>query len=218
MRIIINLFAITFLLSINNAYANFINPGFEDGSPIFHSQSDLPGWEFSHEGALSLTTWAASDIKTDDYNLSLFSQTTCANQGCGGHSFSPGDYISASQTADLTAINSITFDLQLMAGRFSNATSFQSFSDAVVYLGANEVFRTSEIGIYRDIIIDTSNLSGFYALDFRIEIDSFGVDSQSDQLVIDNIRTTVVPLPASGLLFILGLTTLLRTRKKPSTI
>ena len=136
----------------------------------------------------------------------MWSYTSCLNRGCGGVSFSNGDYRSISQSFDMSSVDSISFDLNLLSASGSN--SYQSFIEAAVYIDSTEVWSSQVAGEYLGISISTLLLSGMHTLDFRLQAIGSGSDTTSDHLYLDNVRVspaTVVPAPAAVWLFGSGL-------------
>jgi hypothetical protein len=196
---------ILFLTIATTAYAGLINPSFEDG---------LTGWDVNRVGT-SFGYGPQSGLATDgSKSMRMYSFTSCANRGCGGVSFSSGDYIGLSQSLDFTGITEIQFDGTLTG---SGQSSYQSFLRAAAYIGNTLVWSESSLGQYLNIGIDTTLFSGLQMLEFRVEATGSGVDSQSDHIYLDNIRTneiSAVPAPATALLFATTLLGLMVLRRK----
>ena len=177
-----------------NVNASVINPSFEDG---------LTGWNITKSGNFGNST--TGKVTDGERRMFMWSLTTCALSGCGLRSFSSGDYISLSQSLDMSSVDSITFDIELDPTGSSN---YQSFMEAAVYIDSIEVWSSQAGGMHQDVSIDTILLTGIHALDFRIQAIGSGSDTQSDHLYIDNIRVnpaSVVPVPAAFWLFGSGL-------------
>ena len=189
-----------------NVNASVINPSFEDG---------LTGWNITKLGNFGNST--TGKVTDGERRMFMWSLTTCALSGCGLRSFSSGDYISLSQSLDMSSVDSITFDIELDPTGSSN---YQSFMEAAVYIDSIEVWSSQAGGMHQDISIDTILLTGIHALDFRIQAIGSGSDTQSDHLYIDNIRVnpaSVVPVPAAFWLFGSGLVGLIGiARRKKS--
>ncbi|WP_019028144.1 hypothetical protein [Colwellia piezophila] len=194
------------MLSVSSfANSGLINPSFEDG---------LTGWNVNSIGT-SFGYGPQSALATDgSKSMRMYSVTSCANKGCGGFSFSSGDYIGLSQSLDFTGITEILFDGTLTG---SGQSSYQSFIRAAAYIGSTLVWSETSLGQYLNIGIDTTLFSGLQVLEFRVEAIGAGVDSQSDHIYLDNIRTNeviAVPDPATELLFVPALLGLMVLRRK----
>jgi len=208
MRQVLLSFTILFYLAnATTANAAIINPSFEDG---------LTGWSATKVG----TSWgygSTSSLATDgSKSVRMYSTTTCANAGCGGNSFSSGDYIGLSQSFDFTGITEIQFDATL-TGSGIGATSHQSFIQTAAYIGNTLVWSEVNRAQYLNIAIDTSLFSGLQMLEFRVEAIGSGVDYQSDHIYLDNIRTNeinAVPIPAAVFMFAPALLGFMGFRRK----
>ena len=192
-----------------SANASIINPSFEDG---------LTGWSATKVG----TSWGYGSsswpvpVTDGSQSVRMYSTTTCLNKGCGGSSFSSGDYIGLSQSLDFTNITEIQFDSTLLSSGQSSPT-FQSFTRAAAYIGSTLVWSEVTLDEYLNIAINTTLFSGIQSLEFRIEATGDGVDSKSDQIYLDNIRTNeinAVPIPAAAFMFAPALLGFLGLRRR----
>lgn len=204
-KVIYSVVYLSFLIFTNSVHANVINPSFEDG---------INGWTVTPSGSFG---HSISPYSTDGANsYRMWSFTSCANEGCGSFSFDIGDYISLSQSFDMSLINSLTFDTRLDSSGFGS-TMFQDFIEAAVYIDSVQVWSSQTHGEYFDINIDTSLLNGVHTLDFRLQSTGLANDIQSDHFYVDNIRVSAVPVPGAVWLFGSGLLGLISVARRLKT-
>jgi hypothetical protein len=164
------------------AFAAISNPSFEDDGEIFNFTSTrFPlGWG-GVLGAGGLRGKTATFGMTDGaFAAQLYISVTGASPGS-----SP---VRLTQSLDLTGIDVIAFDAQLLAESGWNPLVVASFRID----GALQWSRTAN-GFYQDQSIDTSALTGVHEIEFRLSTTDSGPGTGGHNFFIDHLREIAPP-------------------------
>lgn len=183
------------------------NPSFENvhdgampygGSTHGRDHMGMPDdWEWRVSGAMN--AHGLSGTTTDgDWFLYLFAANF------GDHSI--GDFLEFYQSADLTDVSFVAFDVRLQGGSHTN--TYFAIDSQKLWI-ENEATLSSEGTLsWTEVMIDTSSLSGFHEISIGVEVfEAFGSDPDG-WTSIDNIT------PEPSTLTLLGISAGCALRRK----
>jgi len=201
--------AVVLLALCGQSRANVIvNPSFEyehDGlmpngaSTEGHDSWGMPDdWNWRRAGAMnghallgeSHSGWCSDG----DWGLYLFASSA------GPHD--PGDYLEFYQTADLTGVAVMTFDVHLTGS---------AHTDSYVAIDSQKKWVRHAAGTLYGVTIDVSNLSGLHEIELGVEVfEPFGIEADG-YTHFDNL--IAVPEPITPILFAIGALLVARSRR-----
>ncbi|MDB4722949.1 PEP-CTERM sorting domain-containing protein, partial [Akkermansiaceae bacterium] len=176
---------ITFGSLAGGANAAIVNGTFDDG---------LTGWTTTGASGFSAGT---NTFPGGNTGARIFNSNT--------QTVGPNEFREFSQTVDLTAITTLSFDISTRYNGFGNAWDASRFVASVTIDGVDQItFSTTDVQL--GVEIDVSSLSGDHDLGFRLTslMTTVGTGSGvvTHQFVFDNV--TAVPEPSSALLLGFG--------------
>jgi len=140
--------------------AKIANPGFENA----RSKFSLPYYAcYPYSWSRTATRPGFALGTTEDWNSE--GNRSARIYGCYNQAVAAGDYMSFYQSADLTGISSIVFDVKLAAFPWGLFKDFE----AALLVEDQVLWSRTDDGSYKDVQVDVSRFSGWCRIELRCQ-------------------------------------------------